>query len=344
MALTCLESVWQERLTREGWQPGDVTQFMFAWSPTTLNSYNRSLQALSAFCDKRGTPFPPTQPAILANFLSHLAARSERPRSTINTAVAAVSNLFQALGTSQTSSAELRIFASKSLVKAQTTKPMVKSKVLPIAPFRELFLTWPDDSELTVRQLRLKCITLLALALMLRPSDIAPHARIFDNETGFSKPVIFSTDNITFCEDGSALVTLTGIKNDTTRDGFQVCLRPTTPDKLNPVSVLHHYIVRTDHCRPPDTRPVFLPLRPPYKHLSADTIAQVLNEALKLVHLNDYSAKDFRPTGATVAIDNNVDPESAMMIGRWKTRSVFFDHYVHSKPVDTYTTDLLYHD
>jgi hypothetical protein len=263
--------------------------------------------------------------------------------------MAAVSNLLSATGLSQVSplqsNNELQIFASKSLVKAQTTRPMCKSKVMPITPFRNFFLEWPDDGALTVRQLRLKCITLLALTLMLRPSDIAPHARIFDNDTGFSKPVIFSTDNVLFNEDGSASITLAGIKNDTSRDGFQVCLPPTQPEKLNPVNVLRNYLQRTELVRPPDTRPVFLSLRPPYRHLSADTVGQVLNEALKMVDLDAvYSAKDFRPTGATVAIDNKVDPDNAMMIGRWKTRSVFFDHYVHSKPVSSYTTDLLYHD
>ena len=45
---------------------------------------------------------------------------------------------------------------------------------MPIAPFRQLFLSWEPNDELPIKQLHLKSITLLALTLMLRPSDIAP--------------------------------------------------------------------------------------------------------------------------------------------------------------------------
>ena len=64
--------------------------------------------------------------------------------------------------------------------------------------------------------------------------------------------------------------------------------------------------------------------------------------ARDIAHMENgpYSAKDFRPTGATVAIDNGTDPEVAMQIGRWKTRSVFFSHYVHSTPPADYSQKL----
>ena len=185
----------------------------------------------------------------------------------------------------------------------------------------------------------------MALALMLRPSDIAPHARIYDSEVTGGKPLLFTTSNILFSDDGSAKITFMGIKNDTNRTGFPVILQPVKNDKINPVNVLKNYIARTD-CYRDDNKAVFLALRAPYKPISSDSVAQVLNECLRLAGLNNqgFSAKDFRPTGATVAIDNDIDPEIAMRIGRWKTRSVFFDHYVHSRPSSSYTENILLHD
>ena len=82
--------------------------------------------------------------------------------------------------------------------------------------------------------------------------------------------------------------------------------------------VLKHYIERTQDFRPQIQGPVFLTLKSPYRPIKADTVAQILNDAIKRAGLGGqhYSAKDFRPTGATVAIDNGTDPEVAMQIGR----------------------------
>lgn len=54
--------------------------------------------------------------------------------------------------------------------------PMKKSCVLPIRNLNDLFsiLSRPDNSELSIKDFRLKAITLLGLFSMLRPSDIAP--------------------------------------------------------------------------------------------------------------------------------------------------------------------------
>ena len=47
-----------------------------------------------------------------------------------------------------------------------------------------------------------------------------------------------------------------------------------------------------------------------------------MEEAIELVGLGNqgFSAKSFRPTGATVAVENWVHPDVVIKIGRWKTR------------------------
>ena len=71
---------------------------------------------------------------------------------------------------------------------------MARSAVMDLAAFTRLFRSWPDNLELSIRQLRQKTITLLALALMLRPSDIAPVARTYEPSTGDVSSFVMSTD------------------------------------------------------------------------------------------------------------------------------------------------------
>ena len=111
---------------------------------------------------------------------------------------------------------------------------------------------------------------------------------------------------------------------------------------LCPVRTLQEYLSRTQPlCGGPDS-PVFLSLKRPHNALSAQTIANVLNEALQLCNLHPlYTAKDFRPTGATLQVREGVDPKTVMKVGRWKTDSVFFDHYVHSTPPPEFTDNVV---
>ena len=187
---------------------------------------------------------------------------------------------------------------------------------MPIAPFRDLFMGWPDNHKLSIKDLRLKAITLLALTLMLRPSDIAPKSVYFDAVSNTSKPVIFSTDNLCFAE-GNLTVTFHGIKNDTSRSGFEVTIPSSVEEKLDPVQTLHSYIEKTQKYRPEVVKPVFLSLNPPFKAITAPTVSKIMEEAIKLAGLGGvgYTAKDFRPTGATVAIDTDCDPDIVMKLG-----------------------------
>jgi integrase len=68
--------------------------------------------------------------------------------------------------------------------------------------------------------------------------------------------------------------------------------------------------------------------------MSSSAVANVLEQAIQLSGLDGlgFTAKSFRPTGATHAIDSNLDPNIVQHVGRWKSRDVFYQHYVHYKP------------
>ena len=218
------------------------------------------------------------------------------------------------------------------LGKSGMTRPMKKSATIPRRPFMELFQSWPDNDMLSTERLRLKSITLMALALMLRPSDIAPRAVTIQD--GHVINVEFTTDRITFLDNGSAEIYLFSIKNDYERDGSRVYLMPCSIEKLCPVKALRCLVQRGGKVNPNPVRPVFTPLNYPFSSLSAATITSMLNASIKLAGLDGMglSAKSFRPTRVTVAIEGGLEPERIMNIGRWRSKECFDKHYVHAYP------------
>ena len=109
---------------------------------------------------------------------------------------------------------------------------------MPTQPFVDTFGQWPDNEQLSTERLRLKCISLLALCLMLRPSDLAPKAACI--RSGELKNL--RLDRIQFLQDGSASIYLHGIKNDYKCDGFRVYLMPASVGKVCPVAALREYL------------------------------------------------------------------------------------------------------
>ena len=102
---------------------------------------------------------------------------------------------------------------------------------------------------------------------------------------------------------------------------------------------LKAYIQRTKYVRCKTEKPVFISLKKPYAAISAKTVSSILERSIVLAGVGNqgFSAKNFRPTGATSAVDAGISPDAIMKVGRWKSRETFMDHYVHSKPIHSFT-------
>lgn len=232
----------------------------------------------------------------------------------------------------------------QGIVKSGTRAPLAKSAVMDVSAFMRLFRSWSANADLSIKQLRLKTIALLALSLMLRPSDVAPLGRRYEASTDLVSSFVMSTDHFVFREDGALQVTFLGVKNDSQRTGFQVVL-PACPDpQVDPVGALRTYFARTDSMRCPVEKPAFLTLVRPFTAVSASTVSHILQEAISLAErfglASGHRPKDFRPTGATRAVQLGFDTDDVQRLGRWKTRSVFLDHYVHGQIDSSFTEKL----
>ena len=83
----------------------------------------------------------------------------------------------------------------------------------------------------------MKAITLLALTFMTRPSDLAPRAQVFYASDNSVDMCVLLRDYVQFHHDKSMTMTITffGVKNDTSRTGFEVRVPPSKDLKTEPV-------------------------------------------------------------------------------------------------------------
>ena len=272
-----------------------------------------------------------------------MADRSDRPESTVKTCSAALYCLFEVLGKpSPVRNSDIQRLIT-GIIKSGTVLPMKRSQPMPISPFIRLFHSWETNETMPIKNLRMKALTLIGLVCMTRPSDLAPRGVQFDPKDLSVHNIIFSLDNIQFMPDNSLTINFFGIKNDTSRSGFEVNIPANTEDSImDPVACLKTYIERTATHRPVETKPLFLTLNAPYKAISSDTVSNILEEVIKLAGLSGqgFRAKSFRPTGATLAVSKGIVPETVMQIGRWKTKEVFMNHYVYPQAPSSFTSEL----
>lgn len=206
----------------------------------------------------------------------------------------------------------------KALVKTQTKRPAGRTKIMTIEPFRKLFESWGQNNTLSLSKLRQKAITLMTIATMARPSDIAPIVGL-------------SRDQITFNDDNSATILFFGTKTDHARQGFEVRIEGTGDELSDPIRCLQCYCERTAVAAQGVDNVLFLTLTKPFKALSSRGVACVLNESITDAGLSRelFSAKSFRPSAATAAVLTGCDPNVTRLRGRWKNETVFYNNYVY---------------
>jgi len=157
-------------------------------------------------------------------------------------------------------------------------------------------------------------VTLLALCAMLRP-DIAPKAVFYDQNENCSSQVFLKVSDVEFI-DSSMIITFQGIKNDAQRRGCIVTIQGATNQRLCPVRFMASYVKRTMCNRSSVSDPLFLSLQKPFTAISATTVSSILGKSLNLAGFQGYSAKDFRPTGATGAVEAGFSEQTIMKVGR----------------------------
>ena len=336
----CLVTIWRGKLRQKNWSEEAIDRFVLNWSPTTLESYSRCVRKYVGFTLNNGLDPQFLPSSLVAEFFVKVAVNSDRPKSILDVNSAALTCYFAALDQPSPVDQDVRKLIN-GIVKSGTKEVMKRSSVMPREPFMNLFKSWPENDNLSLEFLRLKTLTLMSLVLMLRPLDVAPRALVI-KDSGM-QGVQFTADRIKKCVDGSLDVSLLGIKNDYSREGFVVNMHRALDPKVCPVEALLALLQRTKLMNDHPQRPVFTPINYPYSGLSSSSIAKVLRKAIDLAGLGNkgYSAKSFRPTGTTSAIEQGVNPDVVQKVGRWRSQQCFMEHYVHSRTSKTMSDYIL---
>ena len=314
-----LENIWENKLLNNNWSEQCYKIYQKFIAESTLNQYNSYLDKYKLFCLETYTEFPPNivfRQASVAAFLYMLCSNSKRPQSLVKMSWAAITHFYDAIDFSIRSS-DLNHFMH-ALINHRTSSPQGRTPIPPIQPILNVFKSWECNDKLSIEKLRMKCICLLCLAAMCRPSDIAPRTGFFRRQ------ICFNTDN-------SATIVFFGIKNDRDRKGFEINLAPASDISIDPVKTLECYLRRTrqNEVNDGDTH-VFRSLTSPNDGISAATVSNVLRAGLREAGLAEqYTARSFRAAGATAAIRGGADPDITRQVGKWRNREVFFDHYVY---------------
>ncbi len=313
-----MESLWEKRLTKEGWSSQAIKSAIASLATTTWSSYNLSISNFLFYLREQGVPWETCPDAVVVNYLQKLTQGCSRSQAKLTQFSAALSCYGRVVDRPlHLSDSVHQVFAGT--VKIRMVLPLQRSRVMPVNAFFKMFSSWKKNSELTLELLRLKTITLMALCLMLRPSDITPRSgRVFRRSA-------ISSDG-----QGGLEIYFHGIKNDTSRDGFRVILRLASDVQLCPVDALCTYMSKTVVRAGGREGPVFLTLNKPFRALSATAVTNILNDSIFWAGLDRhvYSAKNFRPTGATGAISTGMKAREVQVLGRWKSEETFKKHIV----------------
>ena len=171
VAHICLENMWHEQTQKQQWTSRASQQVAYCLAPSTVATYNTVLKKLQEFCDLQKTHFPPEHSKDIAQFLCEISDKSRAPRSQIKVAMAALSHVYKCYGLFNLLNNYHIQKLVDALVKSGTQTPMLRSKVMPIEPFRKLFKKWPSNADLSIKDLRIKTITLTAVSNYF---DVAP--------------------------------------------------------------------------------------------------------------------------------------------------------------------------
>lgn len=289
----------------------------------TVRNYNNYLARFVNACAALGLPSwrAATTGHVLV-FLCDIARGLNRPSSTLESAISALKLAFESLSPSPLDS-PLISRVKKGLVDLHTTRPRAPTQPLPVAPIRDWLLSLPPTNDLDYDRLRMKCAVLAALVLIARPSDLCCiDPRLLEFEDDLS----------------AVTVSLLAFKNDYHRDGAVLRVEASSVPELCFVRACKR-LHSLNFARFPNASGLFIDPASGAKLLSAQ-VGQILKRACTLAGLGAvFTARNFRPGGATRGIEGGLPLDLVMHIGRWRSADTVYAHYLRSaRPVNVSDT------
>jgi len=305
-----LQDIWEEHAIE--WDLETRALLEHSLRPSTLKSYDSILARFKRFCTANHYNYFPTSTPAVAHFFREISKDVERPGPTLITASAAIAGMYKGAAHDDPTKSQLLTMLKQALVNTGTKRPRRNTPVFPVQKLTDYLIELGPNNALDLKTLRAKAVCLLALVGLFRPSDLE----------------LIKLDHLTFSESAVSIANFGG-KTDKDMAGIPTTITRSSSDRLCPVRTLQDYITKTKATRDriPD-HPVFLYLNKLAEPLGSQRIAKVMSLTLKEAGIDNTTAKSFRKTGASTAINKGADPDLVMKLGRWKSVDVFYKHYV----------------
>ena len=290
-----------------------------------MNSYDGVLKRFDRFCTDNDYQYFPTTTAAVAHFFRDISSKSIRPGPSLITASAAIAGMYKGSAHSDPTKSQLLTMLKQAIVNTGTKQPRKNTPTFPISKLTSYLSELGEDDTLEVKTLRAKAIVLLALVGLFRPSDLE---RI-------------KLDHLNFGPN-SVVIANFGGKTDKDMAGIPTTITGSSSVLLCPVRALHNYITRTEQNRQRlSEKSIFLYLNDKQAEpLGSQRIAKIMTLTLQAAGIDDTTARSFRKSGASAAINKGTDPDLIMKLGRWKSVDVFYKHYVDWDKADLTDTIL----
>jgi integrase len=279
---------------------------------STRNQYRSYIKRWFQFCADNNINSNNTKIKNVLSFLFELY-KSGLGYSSINTARSALSLLIPSINGQTIGNDQLVNRFVKGVFKLRPPAPRYEF-TWDVNCILKLFLSWPDNNDLSIKQLSIKLVALLALVTAQRVQCI--NSIMINNISYNNNIMIIKIDKL-----------LKTSKPGSVQPSFE--FPPYQVVKLCVAKTINDYLNMTLNCRKYDE--LFLSLDKPYRPISNQTISRWLKEVLKLsgIDTNLFKAHSFRGAATSKAYSEGCNIDNIFKRAGWSNNSTMFAKFYH---------------
>jgi len=296
--------------------PSSVTKLLSAaCTDRTWSQYSSCFRKWSVYCNLNQIDcWNPNIEQVLS-FLAGLY-EDELSYASINTARSALSTILGPIDGCKIGDHNLVTRLLKGVGKLRPPLPRYSS-TWDVNRVLDLFLIWPENSDLSLKQLSLKLVALLALTTAQRVQTLVA---ILISQIVWSEPL-------------EIIITAQLKTTSITRPNKPLSLPSYLPnDRLCVVKTLRTYIEKTRNLRTSDQ--LLVSFTPPHKKITSQTVSRWLTNVLNLAGIDDrvFKGHSYRHASTSFAKAKGVSIDVILRQAGWSDKSKVFAKF-YDRPI-----------
>ena len=278
---------------------------------STREQYSSHIQMFEKFCAGQGiTNYLATNISTAIEFLTVLF-KDGKSYSTINSARSALSHHLTLLDCSPGTDFGTHPLTSKFMRGVFKLRPTVSKYkcTWDVKLVLDLLRTW-NNNKISMKNISLKCVMLLALSSGLRMQTLANLN--LDNMLVFAKKMVFTFSTVLKASKPGNNKAVEFFKFE---DDLSIC----------PLTCIKSYLSRTESIR--NTRLLFCSYIKPYKAVSSQSLSRWICQVLREAEVPfEFKAHSTRSASASKAA-KHLDIHSVLQTVGWRSEATFAKHY-----------------